>query len=116
MSTIRNQQLLAKIHAGEDSQTQFKSDVTNQFKVTIFRSSDPKAGDLTQKEGQNDAGDPKKDLLTSLKNDPRSSYTNLAERLNVSDSTIKRLIQKLKHQGKIRRIGSKRGGAWEVLS
>ena len=94
MSNIRNQQLLAKIHTSEDNQTRFKSDVTNQFKVTISRSSDPKADGLTQKQGQ----------------------TDFAKRLNVSASTIIPLIQELKHQGKIQRIGSKRGGAREILS
>ena len=88
----------------------------NQFKVTIFRSSDPETENLTQKESHIEAVDPEKALLTSLKNDPRSSYKYLAKQLNVSASTIKRLLQELKHQGKIQRIGPKRGGSWEVLS
>ncbi len=77
---MNQQKLLEKIHVGEDSQTQFKSDVTlpyrglgtgirralidwpniyfhderegDQFKVTIFRSADPETKDLTQKEFQ----------------------------------------------------------------
>lgn len=40
----------------------------------------------------------------------------MLKQIDVSPSTIKRLMQELKHEGKIRRIGAKRGGEWEVVS
>ncbi|HOP08517.1 MAG TPA: putative DNA binding domain-containing protein [candidate division Zixibacteria bacterium] len=55
------------------------------------------------------------DLLNVLRTEPSASYAALAERLEVSETTIKRNIQKLKQQNRIRRIGSKKTGQWEVV-
>ncbi len=55
------------------------------------------------------------DLLNALRTEPSASYATLAERLEVSEATIKRNIQKLKQQNRIRRIGSKKTGHWEVI-
>lgn len=87
-----------------------------QFKVTIFRSVDPETADLTLKEEPMPVFDPKKILMDLLRNDPKASYEQMAKQLNVSSSTIKRLIQYLKHEGRIKRSGAKRGGDWKVLS
>jgi ATP-dependent DNA helicase RecG len=59
--------------------------------------------------------DPINDLLNALRFDPSAGYTALAERLKVSETTVKRNIQKLKLQNRIRRIGSKKTGHWEVI-
>jgi len=59
--------------------------------------------------------DPIIDLLSAIKNDPSADYETLAQALNVSEATIKRNIQKLKRQNRIRRVGSKKTGRWEVL-
>lgn len=59
--------------------------------------------------------DPINDLLNALRTEPSASYAALAERLEVSEATIKRSIQKLKQQNRIRRIGSKKTGHWEVI-
>jgi ATP-dependent DNA helicase RecG len=88
----------------------------NQFKVTVFRSFDPEIDGLTQIKVPLESVDPKAELATLLGNDPKASYECLAKQMNVSASTIKRLIQELKKEGKIQRTGSKRGGAWKVLS
>ena len=55
------------------------------------------------------------DLLNALRAEPSAGYAKLAERLEVSEATIKRNIQKLKQQNRIRRIGSKKTGHWEVI-
>lgn len=55
------------------------------------------------------------DLLNALRIEPSAGYAALAERLEVSEATVKRNIQKLKQQNRIRRIGSKKTGHWEVL-
>ena len=88
----------------------------NQFKVTVFRAPDPKADDLTQMNMPKKSVDPKKKVVLLLRNDPKASYERLAIQMNVSASTIKRLIQELKNEGEINRTGAKRGGTWEVLS
>ena len=59
--------------------------------------------------------DPINDLLTVLRIDPSADYATLAGRLEVSEATVKRHIQKLKQQNRIRRIGSKKTGHWEVI-
>lgn len=88
----------------------------NQFKVTVFRSNDPKADGLTQIKLRPQTVDLNTAVVSLLKNNPKASYDYLAQQLNVSTSTIKRLIQDLKCQEKIQRTGSKRGGTWKVLS
>lgn len=88
----------------------------NQFKVTIFRSFDLEKEGLTLNKAVFKADDPKNALLLMLKTDPKVSYEYLAKQMNVSASTIKRTMQELKYENKIRRIGSARGGVWEVIS
>jgi ATP-dependent DNA helicase RecG len=59
--------------------------------------------------------DPINDLLNILKGEPSADYQTLAQALIVSETTVKRNIQRLKQQGRIRRVGSKKTGHWEVL-
>lgn len=55
------------------------------------------------------------DLLNVLRVNPLSDYPGLAQTLGVSEATVKRHIQKLKQQNRLRRVGSKKTGHWEVL-
>lgn len=59
--------------------------------------------------------DPINGLLNALRADPSADYATLAERLAVSETTVKRNIRKLKQQNRIRRVGSKKTGHWEVM-
>ena len=59
--------------------------------------------------------DPINDLLNTLKATPSADYQSLAEELGVSEATVKRNIQKLKQQNRIRRVGSKKTGRWEII-
>jgi ATP-dependent DNA helicase RecG len=59
--------------------------------------------------------DPISDLLNHLRRNPLADYQTLAEFLGVSEATIKRMIQKLKQQQKLQRVGSRKSGRWEVL-
>lgn len=73
-------------------------------------------GALTgQPSGLSGQADPISDLLNALRTEPSAGYAALAERLEVSEATVKRNIQKLKQQNRIRRIGSKKTGHWEVI-
>ena len=54
-------------------------------------------------------------LLALLREDPRISYESLAERLDTSRNTVKRGIQQLKLGGKLRRLGPKKNGYWDVV-
>ena len=55
------------------------------------------------------------DLLNTLRADPSTDYPSLAKTLGVSEATVKRHIQKLKQQNRLRRVGSRKTGHWEVL-
>ena len=87
----------------------------NEFKVTIFRSADLNKEGMALKIDNKNKVDPKEAVLFLLKTDQKVSYDYLAKQMNVSVSTIKRLLQVLKNEEKIRRIGAKRGGIWEVV-
>lgn len=53
-------------------------------------------------------------VLFILQNNPSISRKDLSNKLNVSDSSIKRLLNKLKDDGIIKREGSKRNGKWII--
>ena len=52
-------------------------------------------------------------LLENVRNEPNLSLEELAERLNVSRRTVARMVDHLKAQGRIRRVGGTRGH-WET--
>ncbi len=54
------------------------------------------------------------DLINVVLEDPKIDYIQLANKVGVSVSTIKRHIQKLKKAGILDRIGSRKTGRWEV--
>lgn len=60
-------------------------------------------------------GDPINDLLNKIRETPNADYATLARVLQVSEATVKRNIQKLKQQNRIRRVGSKKTGHWEIM-
>ena len=59
--------------------------------------------------------DPISDLLSKIRETPHADYATLADSLQVSEATVKRNIQKLKQQNRIRRVGSKKTGHWEII-
>jgi Fic family protein len=54
-------------------------------------------------------------IFELMSQDGSITIKELALRLGMSDSGIKKAIHKLKNDGKIRRVGSAKGGHWEVL-
>ena len=60
-------------------------------------------------------GDPINDLLNKIQETPNADYATLARDLRVSEATVKRNIQKLKQQNRLRRVGSKKTGLWEII-
>lgn len=59
--------------------------------------------------------DPIADLLNKIQESPNADYVSLARDLRVSEATVKRNIQKLKQQNRLRRAGSKKTGHWEII-
>ena len=53
-------------------------------------------------------------IFELMKQDNKITIKELALRLDMSESGIKKAINKLKNEGKIKRVGSAKGGYWEV--
>ncbi len=53
-------------------------------------------------------------LIGLLRENPEMSYDEMAERLNKGRSTIYRNIMKLRKEKKLKRVGSRKTGYWEV--
>ena len=54
-------------------------------------------------------------ILKIIKEEADISISRLAEILSVSYATIKRDISKLAEMNKLKRIGPKKGGHWEII-
>lgn len=54
-------------------------------------------------------------ILAMLRDNPRATASVMASALQVSESTIKRHLKKLREQGLLRRVGSDKTGHWEVI-
>ena len=54
------------------------------------------------------------ELLRFLHEEPELTRKELAKKLGCSDSTVKRELQHLVEKGVLRRIGSRKAGAWVI--
>ena len=54
-------------------------------------------------------------IIDLMQDDPMITIANLALSVGITDRAIKKQIEKLKAQGRIRRIGPDKGGHWEVI-
>ncbi|MFG6439798.1 RNA-binding domain-containing protein [Roseateles sp. LKC17W] len=54
-------------------------------------------------------------ILGLLRTRPAMTMAELAVALGKSDRAIERAVQKLREQGRLRRVGPNKGGVWEVL-
>lgn len=55
-------------------------------------------------------------IIQMLRDDPKYSAQQLGEALCISKRAVLKQIEKLKQQGRLARIGSAKGGHWEVLN
>ena len=53
-------------------------------------------------------------IVHLIKNNPNITIKEIAEILGISDRAVKKWLQKLKKENKIKRIGPDKGGYWEV--
>lgn len=58
----------------------------------------------------------KSQLLAVLKENPYGTYNDYALLLDKSESTIKRMLQQMRIDGTITRVGAKKNGHWEVIN
>ena len=54
------------------------------------------------------------DIIKLIKNNKNITILQIADKLNVTDKTIKRDMLKLKNENKIKRVGSLKSGHWEI--
>ncbi|MDR3283091.1 MAG: winged helix-turn-helix transcriptional regulator [Candidatus Methanoplasma sp.] len=54
------------------------------------------------------------EVLDALKSDGSATMAALAETTGVSEKTVSRVLSELKAAGIIVRVGSRRGGRWEI--
>jgi len=54
-------------------------------------------------------------ILRHLRAEPTLSAKALAEKMGVSSRAVEKQIDLLKKEGHLRRVGSAKGGHWEVL-
>lgn len=73
---------------------------------------DQKTSKATRK---NDQTDQKKRIIEMLKSNPNIARSEIVQVLGIHDSSVKRRLDSLVSEGKIRRVGPDKGGYWEVL-
>jgi ATP-dependent DNA helicase RecG len=59
--------------------------------------------------------DNQKKILQIVKGNPSISKREMAETIGISTTAIDKNIEKLKRMGLLRRVGSPKGGYWDVL-
>lgn len=55
------------------------------------------------------------EILEIIKANPKISYREVAQKLDISNSTAQEHFNNLKKKGVIKRVGPARGGYWEVV-
>lgn len=76
--------------------------ISEGFMVTVF------SGDKL--------GDNQKKILHLIEEDPYISLSQLSKSIGISQTAIEKNIKRLKESGLLRRIGSAKGGYWEVMN
>ncbi|BBL67820.1 HTH domain-containing protein [Methanoculleus chikugoensis] len=72
------------------------------FTVTVNRKEEERSEKSSEK------------ILVLLKAEPRLAAREIAERLEITQRAVEKQIANLREDGRLRRIGSARGGHWEV--
>lgn len=65
--------------------------------------------------GSERGSDTKESILGIVKLNPRVTTAEIAMRLNMSSRGVEKQIRKLREEGKIKRMGGRFGGYWEIL-
>lgn len=65
--------------------------------------------------GSERGSDTKESILRIVKQNPRVTTAEIAMRLNMSSRGVEKQIRKLREEGKIKRMGGRFGGYWEII-
>lgn len=60
-------------------------------------------------------GDSQVKIISLIKNEPKISIPELAEKIKISTTAVEKNIKKLKDKGILKRVGTTKSGYWEVL-
>ena len=85
------------------------------FTVTVHRKEERSSEKGSQKSSPKGSQKSSQKIIELMQHDPTVTIAELARSVGVTDRAIKKQIEKLKQQGRLRRIGPARGGHWEVL-
>ncbi|MDE6785476.1 MAG: HTH domain-containing protein [Muribaculaceae bacterium] len=102
-----------KFEFGTDNGTNESANVTN--KGTIVTNDVTNKGTIVTNDVTNDNDIRKEAIIGMMRKNKRVSVTQIAKELNVTRRTIFRIIDTLKSQNRIRRVGDLKSGTWEVI-
>ena len=74
------------------------------------------AGSENQKSTQKSTQKSSQKIIEIMRSDPTVTIADLAVHVAISDRAVKKHIERLKAQSRIRRIGPDKGGYWEVIA
>ena len=83
------------------------------FIATVHRKELGDAG-LAEKTSQKASQKTSQKIIELMQNDPTITIADLALHIGITERAIKMQIEKMKAQGRIRRIGPDKGGRWQV--
>ena len=95
----------------------FRSNVTNGMKRNNSGTTAEQSGTMSGTIRNNDDSlDNIQDLvLNQIRKDKRISIKQLSKMFNKTRASMFRIIEKLKADGRLRRVGSLKSGTWEVI-
>ncbi|HBM16152.1 MAG TPA: hypothetical protein DD381_07425 [Lentisphaeria bacterium] len=92
-----------------------KFEITNFFRAVFYRNTDYSLKKSSgEKVGEKLSGNQRK-ILELITNDPVISARQLADIIGISHRKTEENIAKLKTKGFLRRVGSAKGGRWEIV-
>lgn len=53
-------------------------------------------------------------ILSLIASNPHITISSISENLGMSEAGVKKVIKVLKEENKLKRIGSQKGGKWEI--
>lgn len=123
MANVRGNRLYVRENEGNAEKVPRKCRVSDQkssqkSSQKSGQKSGQKNGKVTVNEGVNEGvklSDKEKNIFELLKQNPAITTIMLIQTTGLSRSTVERAIVKLKSLNYIRRIGSDKGGHWEVV-
>ena len=95
-------------------------EISNGFRVTAFKGTirNDRINDKKPKDTEKEtikSREKEKILLQKIKENPSITAEDLSRSLNINERNTRRYLSKLKKEGKIKRLGSRKNGIWQVV-